>query len=83
MPLSLLDALFKRELTSRNGSTFRNDFAATLEESFASGFCRKDDYVVPDNVTSTISMDVSPDGSTFASTHGDHSVKVYKVRSRS
>lgn len=36
------------------------------------------DLDLPQTVTSTISIAVSPDGHTFASTHGDHSVRVFQ-----
>lgn len=48
-----------------------------LEESFLAGNYLRSDVELPSNVSSTIAIAVSCDGKTFASTHGDHTVKIF------
>jgi WD40 repeat protein len=50
----------------------------TLEDCFAQGNYTFADVPLPPNVSSTIAIAVSCDGLTFATTHGDHTVKVFQ-----
>lgn len=52
-----------------------------LEDSFVSGYMSKYDHPLPSSVSSTIAIAISCDGRTFATTHGDHTVKVFLFRS--
>ncbi|KAJ1404832.1 hypothetical protein B484DRAFT_424073 [Ochromonadaceae sp. CCMP2298] len=49
----------------------------SLEDSFISGNARSFDTPLPASVSSTIAIAISCDGRTFATTHGDHTVKVF------
>lgn len=56
---------------------------AALEDSFISGDRIEGiDLPLPLHVSSTISIAISSDGSTFASSHGDHTIKVFEFSSR-
>eukprot|EP00981_Chlorochromonas_danica_P003725 scaffold686_cov177-Ochromonas_danica.AAC.9 len=71
------DLLFTREYTpSINLKSLIED---GLEDSFLlhPENVQKIDLLLPPDVSSTIAIDISPDSSTFASTHGDHTVKVF------
>ena len=48
-----------------------------LEGSFVGGSLRQEDVQLPANVSSTIAIATSCDGRTFATTHGDHTVKIF------
>eukprot|EP00598_Pedospumella_elongata_P002972 CAMPEP_0184985292 /NCGR_PEP_ID=MMETSP1098-20130426/14038_1 /TAXON_ID=89044 /ORGANISM="Spumella elongata, Strain CCAP 955/1" /LENGTH=821 /DNA_ID=CAMNT_0027509371 /DNA_START=100 /DNA_END=2565 /DNA_ORIENTATION=+ len=48
-----------------------------LEDSFVAGNACKFDNPLPPSVSSTIAIAMSCDGQTFATTHGDHTVKVF------
>lgn len=48
-----------------------------LEDGFVCGASERHDYELPATVSSTIAIAYSADGHTFASTHGDHTVKVF------
>lgn len=48
-----------------------------LEDSFIAGNACKFDNPLPPSVSSTIAIAMSCDGQTFATTHGDHTVKVF------
>jgi WD40 repeat protein len=52
-----------------------------LEDSFVSGNSSHFDFPLPSTVSSTIAIAVSNDGQTFATTHGDHTVKVFQFNS--
>lgn len=47
------------------------------EKMFAGGNFLPIDFPLSENVSSTISIAIAPDGKTVASTHGDHTVKVF------
>jgi WD40 repeat protein len=48
-----------------------------LEDSFVSGRLAQIDYPLPTTVSSTIAIAISCNGRTVATTHGDHTVKVF------
>ncbi len=48
-----------------------------IEDSFVSGTNNLMSIPMPPNVSSTISISMSHDGQYFATTHGDHTVKVF------
>ena len=55
----------------------RTSIVDALEKSFAAGNFMPTAYPLTPNVTSTIAIAISPDGRTVASTHGDHTVKIF------
>lgn len=73
---NLVNILFKRELTGCRSKVLLND---SLEDSFCNNNILSPTVpsLSPETVLSTIAIAVSPDGSTFASTHGDHTVKIF------
>lgn len=62
-------------------SKTRYDLNESLESSFLNGNFRNLNPNLEINVTSTIAISFSPDGSTVATTHGDHTVKVFMFHS--
>jgi activator-of-BECN1-regulated-autophagy protein 1 len=48
-----------------------------LEDSFIAGNAEQFDIAMPRSVSSTIAIAMSCNGVTFATTHGDHTVKVF------
>lgn len=52
-----------------------------LEDSFVQGQLLQEDIPLPPNVSSTIAIAVSCNGRTFATTHGDHTVKIFNFYS--
>lgn len=48
-----------------------------LEDSFIAGNACKFDNPLPPSVSSTIAIAMACNGQTFATTHGDHTVKVF------
>ena len=52
-----------------------------LEEAFLSGRAEQFDNPVPSSVSSTIAIAMACNGHTFATTHGDHTVKVFDFAS--
>jgi WD40 repeat protein len=58
--------------------TRKYEIENSLEDSFISGGkLTSEDIPLPVSVSSTIAIAVSCDGRTFATTHGDHTVKVF------
>lgn len=55
----------------------REEVENLLEDSFISGKLQHEDISLPRDVSSTIAIAISCDGRTFASTHGDHTVKIF------
>lgn len=72
--MNLLAALRKREL---NVKFAEKTLPFILEDSFIAGHYIKLDYSLPSSVSSTIAISLSCDGRTVATTHGDHSVKIF------
>jgi len=64
----------QRELSSLRK---HDDIENMLEDSFVTGQLIQKDLPLPANVTSTIAIAMSADGKTFATTHGDHTVKIF------
>lgn len=52
-----------------------------IEDKFVNGHHRLISIPMPANVSSTISISMSHDGQYFATTHGDHTVKVFLYHS--
>ena len=80
MMINLCDILKERELRGvRNESALCN----ILEDSFLTNYGTEPfDFIRSvDNPISTIAIAMSPDGDTVATTHGDHTVKVFKISS--
>lgn len=78
--MNLCDILKERDLRGkRNESLMFN----CLEDSFLANYETEPyDFIhSSDNPLSTIAIAVSPDGDTVATTHGDHTVKVFKLSS--
>ena len=49
-----------------------------LEDGFIQGKRQENDLELPPTVSSTIAIATAPDGQLFATTHGDHTVKVFE-----
>jgi len=78
--INLCDILKERELRGvRNESAL----CKILEDSFLTNYGTEPfDFIRSvDNPISTIAIAISPDGDTVATTHGDHTVKVFKISS--
>jgi WD40 repeat protein len=52
-----------------------------IEDSFIAGHAEQFDNSMPRSVSSTIAIAMSCDGKTFATTHGDHTVKIFDFTS--
>ncbi len=77
-----LSSLLLQKQISNKCSVNTQIFRA-LEESFVKKDWKPADCLEStDSVISTISIAISPDGQTFASSHGDHTVKVFKFESK-
>jgi WD40 repeat protein len=76
--MSIPQQLKTREITSSSSSAL---LTSKLEDSFFASYIRSpvDFLGSTENVLSTIAVAVSPDGETIASTHGDHTVKIFKI----
>lgn len=71
---SVTDITTLRECVAiRGGQSIEN----MIEDKFVNGEFRSVSIPLPLNVSSTISISVSHDGNYFATTHGDHTVKVF------
>jgi hypothetical protein len=73
--LNVIDRIFAREI---RGKTDSQDFFTGLEDAYWETKCWSVlDYPTDvDTTLSTIAIALSHDGFTFASTHGDHTIKV-------
>ena len=78
--INVCDILKEREL---RGNRNESVLSKVLEDSFLANYSTEPfDFIRPvDNPLSTIAIAVSPDGDTVATTHGDHTVKVFKISS--
>ena len=80
---ALTQLLKRRELQGRkNARTSRRELAEKVEEEFifnSAGSIPFDMPLVAESVLSTIAISLSPNGETFATTHGDHTVKIFRV----
>ena len=70
----MLNAILRREQITSDENSY---LMKNLEDSFMNNNVQKD-YELPGNVLSTIAISISPDGDLVATTHGDHTVKVFK-----
>lgn len=52
-----------------------------LEDVYMTRSCQPTDVPMPPNVASTISIAISHDGQYIATTHGDHTVKIFSYHS--
>eukprot|EP01031_Cornospumella_fuschlensis_P027961 gene27961-33764_t len=77
MPPNILDLLKRREL-SPNPLHISRQLGYWADDSFARAKVVSRQNLTTNSV-STIAIAMSPDRSTFASTHGDHTVKVFTV----
>jgi hypothetical protein len=68
----------QRELTSLKKHA---DVGYMLEDSFIAGHLTQKDLPLSSRVSSTIAIAMAADGKTFATTHGDHTVKVFHASS--
>lgn len=72
--------LSNREIFNCNNKQAIED---ALEATFVGGGCIQGmDLTLPQGVSSTIAISVAFDGSTFATTHGDHTVKVFRFENQ-
>jgi hypothetical protein len=76
MSLSLVDVLARR--SDSTSSQYRECIESILEKQFIESHNYFDYDLVPDMVLSTIAIAVSSDGALVASTHGDHTVKIFQ-----
>ena len=72
--MSVLNVLRQREVGRIKG---RSMIREILEDSFMCGKSTNFDFKLPSSVSSTIAIGLSCDGKIVASTHGDHTVKVF------
>lgn len=75
--MSIINLLLSREIIS---SSYKNTLDNLLEDSFLNDSSCSSNYKdsqLASTVSSTIAIAVSPDGLTFCSTHGDHTIKVF------
>lgn len=76
---NIVNLLNNREILSfRKKAEIEN----SLEDSFVKGKLVQYDLPLPASVSSTIAIAMSCDGRTFATTHGDHTVKVFVFHSK-
>jgi activator-of-BECN1-regulated-autophagy protein 1 len=74
---NLANILIQREILS--GRNYRRAIDAVLEKSFFQAkekHCAND-FPLSESVLSTIAIALSPDGETVATSHGDHTIKVF------
>ena len=76
--MNIIDLLKERE---RGQVQMQQSVENALEDSFISGNAEQFDNSMPRSVSSTIAIAMASDGLTFATTHGDHTVKVFDFRS--
>ncbi|RYH01092.1 hypothetical protein EON65_48575 [archaeon] len=76
MPQSLLEILKRRELSPK--PIYAIQLAYWADDSFAHAKSVSRHNLTNSSI-STIAIAMAPDRSTFASTHGDHTVKVFTV----
>lgn len=72
--MNILKILGDREMVPNQ---LRSAMENSLEDSFVEGKSVLFDNPLPPSVSSTIAIAMSCDGQTFATTHGDHTVKVF------
>ena len=72
--MNVLEILRRRETSSQRHEI---DIVDSFEKSFASGNFVPITFPLSQNAVSTIAIAISPDGRTIASTHGDHTVKIF------
>mmetsp|Transcript_11759 Transcript_11759/g.21827 ORF Transcript_11759/g.21827 Transcript_11759/m.21827 type:complete len:712 (+) Transcript_11759:58-2193(+) len=74
--LNLVDVLSRRQ--DSTSSQYRESIEAILENRFINDHDHFDYDLLPDMVLSTIAISISSNGSLVASTHGDHTVKIFQ-----
>lgn len=79
MQSSLLNLLAGKEYF---GSSRREEYENFLEDSFLKNDISFFEVPLPTNVSSTIAIALSHDNQYFATTHGDHTVKVFEFDTR-
>lgn len=79
--LNLADIIKQREL--RPSRQTESSLSNTLEDSLLANYGDEPFDFIPstENALSTIAIAVSPNGETIATTHGDHTVKVFQLSS--
>lgn len=73
--MNVISLLKDREYSYANNQILK--IRDSLENSFATGNFEMVNYPLPANVSSTMALCISPCGLFLASTHGDHTVKVF------
>lgn len=74
---SILRLIRERELSSASVIS-RESLDSTMEESFIDTHRNFDYPLISSVVLSTIAIAISPDGTKVATTHGDHTVKIFR-----
>lgn len=72
--MNVVNVLRQREIGLIKG---RKMIRELLEDSFLCGKSTNCDFKLPSSVSSTIAIGLSCDGKMVATTHGDHTVKVF------
>ena len=76
--MNILKILSNRELTASR--TYKSIIDDVVEDSYLNdSLCCSyyNDSILASTVSSTIAIAIAPSGLTFASTHGDHTIKVF------
>lgn len=76
--MNIIQLLDERE---RCHSNLQLAVECAMEDSFIAGYADQFDNSMPRTVSSTIAIAMGCDGKTFATTHGDHTVKVFEFAS--
>jgi WD40 repeat protein len=77
---NIIDILRAREVRRSN---YKENVECQLETSFSrlEGIDSPRQFPLAESVLSTIAIAISPDGETVATSHGDHTVKIFGYRS--